>query len=273
MLLADKFTILNHFSCTLSYKFARMTYEKIRELIAPKIMNVAGFEFCNKRSVKGLKRNVSVEVYILLRNAINTIPPYLFEAYLKAFSCGNYAYCYYILEKFICCDESCEKNITDCICQLNRFKSCVPISCVVFFDTCSKAVHSVETCCSPCESPVCLYLPKQVLCFEEFLCFSFCLDELILKKLALATNTDYSRVYIRMIKEYYNNFPALSEEDRVIAYLRIKFFAFNAIAYQVSYITSDIKRDCIGDLLTKIRKCTSGVFFKCFAEAMGLLNK
>lgn len=273
-ILSDKPIIVNHFSCTLSYKFTKMTYEKIRELLSPRLSNLCyGFDFICKKQTKSFKKNVGFEVYILLRNAINTVPPCIFDAYLKAFLCGDYASCYLMLERYFSCEDECERAIIECLQRPDDFKKCVPINCIVFFDTTCD-----DTCCvtvddCPCDKPVCLYLPRQVLCFEEFLCFSFCFDEVILKLLSSVTGCNYANIYFRLLKEYYCAFPMLSEEERIIAFIRIKFFAFNAIAYQISYITTDVKRDYIAKLLLNIKECRNDLFFKSFAVGLGLLNK
>jgi hypothetical protein len=271
--LIDKPIIVNHFSCTLSYKFTRMTYEKIRELISPHLSSFCyGFDFCRK-PVKCFKKNIGFEVYVLLRNAINTVPPCLFDAYLKAFLVGDFSCCYLMLERYFSCDNECEQRILCCLQKPEDFRKCVQVNCIVFFDCISGETYDILVDDCPCEKPVCVYLPRQLLSFEEFLCLSFCVDEAILRLLSKVTGCDYAGIYFKMLKEYYSAFPLLTEEERVISFIRIKFFAFNAIAYQISFITTDKRRECIAKLLMNIKTCRNDLFFRSFAVGLGLLNK
>jgi hypothetical protein len=271
----DKFPVVNHFSMTLSYKFARTTYEKIKELISPRISIFCGIDpfCCNTSPCKGFKKNAGCEIYILLRNAINTVPPCMFIAYLNAFNKGDYVGCYLMLEKYFSCECTRENDIIECLCRLNVFKKCVPITCIVFFDIESAETNVVQVKCAPVLGGVCLYLPRQVLCLGDFLCLSFCLDEYILKQLAIVTKVDYASVYARMLKRYYKAFQLLTEEQRIIEFLRIKFFAFNAIAYQISLITAAEERKSINQFILNFGDSCNDLFFRSFALGIGLLNK
>jgi len=260
------------FSHTCAYKFTLCSYEAILSLLFPRDSRRCKpdnkcFDFYkpSKRS------DVETKVYLLLLHVLKTIPPTVYDLYAKYFYSERYFECFLVLQRIFSPEAELERIIIESIFCKNRCirKKCP--TCICFVDPCTKECSVVEfPTCDP-KSRICLYLPKQILCFEEFLCTSFYLDELILAELDHFTGCEFRQVFTYLLKLYYRNFHKLSYEARIIFFLRIKFFAFNAIGYSISHLCSGPKIQ-IRTLLIETAQCTNDVFYRSYAIGLGLLK-
>lgn len=264
--------ITNYFSNTCAYNFTLASYETIVALLFPKNINFCRPEARGLQFHKSQKHpDLENKIYLLLLHVLKTVPPTVFDIYSKYFYAGKYFECFLVLQRLFSPEAELERIIIDNIFSKNRLirKKCP--TCITFVDPSTKECSIVEfPTCNP-KSRVCLYLPKQVLSFEEFLCTSFYLDEIILGELDVFTGCEFRHVFNYLLKLYYRNFYKLSYEARIIFFLRIKFFAFNAIGYSISHLCSGPKVH-VHTMLIETAQCTNDVFYRSYAVGLGLLK-
>lgn len=268
---SDLCQIVDYFSTTCANKFTFFSYEAIVNLLSPRRPS------CNP-SLLGIqhwkpskKHDIETKIYLLLSHVIKTLPPSVFDIYTKYFYSGKYFECFLVLQRLFSPEAKLERCIIETIlCKNKAIRKRCP-TCISFVDCCTRECSIVEfPNCNP-KSRVCLYLPRQVLNFEEFLCTSFYLDELILAELDLFTGCDFRQVFTYLLKIYYRNFYKLTYEARIIFFLRIKFFAFNAIGYSISHLCSGPKIH-VRNILIETAQCTNDVFYRTYAIGLGLLK-
>lgn len=267
---ADCIWPVNCFSSTCAWRFTELTYHTIKCLVLPKIDHRP---ICDPgmKYVKPKKCDIECEVYLLLLHVISTIPPSAFDLYWDAFHAERYLECFLILQRLCSPEAEIERLIIDMIlCKNYAIRKRCP-TCICFVDPCTKECSIVEfPKCNP-KARICVFLPKLVLCFEEFLCTSFYLDELIIAELDCFTGCKFRAVFHYLLKNYYRCFRKLSYEARILFFLRIKFFAFNAIGYSISHLCSGPKNN-VYKLLIDTAYSSNDVFFRSYAIGLGLLK-
>lgn len=262
-----------HFSRTRAHKFTELTYRTIKSLVLPRIDFSHPIVFGAKAVEKTHKNyEIGFEVYSLLLHVINTINPIAFDVYYNAFYSGRYNECFLILQRLYTVDSELERLITANILFLNRKVRREVVNCVHFVDTYHKDVFAIDLPTLKCEKRIPLYLPKQVLKFEEIVLFSCELDEAIMNDLEYFCPLGLRAIYCTLVKAYYRNFERMTPEQRILGFLRVKFFVFNSVGLTISFLSSGVKQNIL-DLLVRTAKAENEVFFRAYAVALGLLTK
>lgn len=255
----------NYFSTTCAWKFNKMTYEAICRLVTCR----GDFKNGSCHIKPSSKIDVESKVWLLLFHAIKTIPPQLFDLYYSAFHSGNYFECFLILQRLSTCDSEFERLVYERILIRNKDLKGKKITDICFVDPYTMECACIEI--SKCGKRHALYLPSFVLCFEEFLCTSFYMDEMLLCQIDMVTGCHFRRKYNELLAIYFKNFHRLSPEARIIFFLRIKFFAFNAIGYAISHLSSGPKHHVSRSIIEKAFSKESE-FYRCYAVGSGLLK-
>lgn len=253
------------FSLTCASKFLEMTYSELCRLLSfhGDFKNVS----CYIKPSK--KINIESKVYRLLFHAIRAISPLLYDHYYNAFHSGKYFECFLVLQGLCIGDSDLERFVYDAILIKNKNIRRNSINKVCFIDT--KTLHSCCVDLQKCDRGVSFYLPSFVLSFNEFACTSFHMDEMILSQIDMITGCHFRRCYKTLIKSYFMNFHKLNHEDRIIFYLRVKFFAFNSIGYAISHLSTGPVESVYNMLIDKALSENSE-FYKYYAIGSGLLK-
>lgn len=258
------------FSQTRASKFTELTYRTIKNLVLPRIDCLGPIAYGWKK-VERLN-TLEIDIYLLLLHVINTINPIAFDAYYDAFYCGRYFECFLILQRLYCCDSELERLILAHVLLPNRRLCRENLNCICFVDVCSKDVFCLELPCYRADRRVCLQLPKQVLKFEELVLFSFDLDEAIICDLEHFCPLGFRNIYLALVKRFYKVFDKLTYEQRILFFLKIKFFVFNSIGLTISFLNTGVKQSIL-EVMIKIARSENDAFFRAYACALGLLNK
>ena len=259
------------FSSARASKFTELTYRTIKNLVLPRLDFLGPMAYGWKRE-HNKHNNIESEIYILLLHVINTINPIAFDAYYDAFYCGRYYECFLILQRLYCCDSELERLILANVLLPNRRIPRENLNGICFVDVCTKEVFCIELPSFRCDKRVCLQLPRQVLKFEELVLFSFDLDEAILADLEYFCPLGLRHIYCALVKRFHKTFDKLTNEQRILFFLRIKFFVFNSVGLTISFLNTGVKQQIL-DLMIRTAKTENDAFFRAYAVALGLLNK
>lgn len=260
-----------HFSQTGAYRFTELTYRTIKNLVLPRIDFLGPIAFCNKK-MESKNPELGSEVYALLLHAINTISPMAFDAYYDAFQAGKFYECFLILQRLYSVDSDIEKHIMSSVLFRNRKCRREYVNAICFVDVATKDVFCIDIPNLYSAKKCGIYLPRQVLKFEELVQFSFDLDEAIMCDLEYFCPLGLKQIYAELVKRFYKLFDRLPAEQRILQFLRIKFFVFNSIGLSISFLSSGPKQNIL-ELLIRTAKAENDAFFRSYAIALGLLTK
>jgi len=242
-----------------------------KNLVLPRIDFLGPVAFCNKRP-ESKNPELGSEVYSLLLHVLNTVSPVAFDIYYEAFHSGKYYECFLILQRLYSLDSDIEKLIMTNVLFRNRKCRKEYLNSICFVDVATKDVFSIDIP-NLCNVKSCaMYLPRQVLKFEELVQFSFDLDEAIMCDLEYFCPLGLKSIYMELVKRFYKSFDKLPGEQRILHFLRIKFFVFNSIGQSISFLSSGPKQNIL-ELLIRTAKSENDAFFRSYATALGLLSK
>lgn len=263
-------TSFNCFVLTCANKFTELTYLTIKELVMPNInftrILQCGLKFCDRPSA-----NLECEVANLLQSVLSTVPPCIFNRYYDAFQNGNYYECFLLLQRQYSNEAQTERAILDLILRRNRECRRKSITAICFVDPCTRECSVIDLPGCECSKRVCLYLPRQCLRFEEFLCLSFNIDDAIISEIDYFVPFGIRNFYCEIIKKYFKAFRSLSFEGKILTWLRIKFFVFNCIGYSISHLSSGAKTQVL-ELLLKTATSENDAFYLSYARALGIIG-
>lgn len=260
----------NCFTSTCAYKFTEAVYLTIRNLLLPNI-NFCKPTPCGVRFYEKSNSNLESEIAKLLGNILSTVPPEIFHRYYDAFRTGNYYECYLLLQRYFNPESAIERSIIDCIISRNRANRRRNITAICFVDICTKECSVIELPGCVCDDRVCLYLPRQCLKFEEFICLPFSLDEALICEIDYFVPVGFRKFYKDILIRYFKCFRNLTIEQKIVWWLRIKFFVFNSIGYAVSYLSSGAKNNVL-DLLIRTATSENDAFYLSYARCLGIIG-
>jgi len=260
----------NCFSITCAYKLTEAVYLAIKNRLLPNI-NFCRPTPCVVRFYERSNSDLELQIAKLLQSVVSTVPPAIFDRYYNAFNSGNYYECFIILQRFFNTEAELERVITEGILRRNKPNRRRSITAICFVDPCTKECSVIELPGCECANRVCLYLPSQVLKFEEFICLPFSLDEAIICELDYFVPVGFKKFYKEILIKYFKCFRNLTLEQKIIWWLRIKFFVFNSIGYTVSYLSSGAKNQVL-DLLIKTATSENDAFYLSYARSLGIIT-
>lgn len=262
---------VNCFSTTCAYKFTKLSYLAIKELVLPKFDLFRPLD-CGLRFYKKKDCNIECDVYKLLLHVINTISPCVFDEYYEAFYAGNYYKCFLILQRLYSPNAEIERIIIECILRKNRECRRKIITSICFVDPCTRECSVIDLPGCVVEKRVCLYLPRHCVKFEDFICLPFGVDEAIICEIDHFVPCGFKKFYYELVRKYYRYFKTMSVEKKILWWLRIKFFVFNCVGYSISYLSTGSKNQVL-DLLIKTAKSENDAFYLAYARSLGIINK
>jgi hypothetical protein len=263
---------VNMFSETRASKFTELTYKTIKNLVLPKQNLLNPFSRGCKKISNKMSAEIECEVYSLLLHVINTINPIAFDCFYDAFYSGKYLQCFLILQRLHSSESAFERLITTNVLLLNRKIRREVLNSIYFIDVCTKEVFGIDLPSCRSEKRFPLHLPKQVLKFEDLVHFSFDLDEAIIVDIDYFCPLGLKHIYRELIRNFYKVFNRLSYEQKILQFLRIKFFVFNSVGLTISFLSSGVKQNIL-EVLIKSARTENEEFFMAYAVALGLLTK
>jgi len=182
--------VVTEYQCTLSSHFLKKIFECIREMVEPKSCDIPIVKFVrNPRT--GYTQEKGFQIARLLGYAVTLVPVDIFRDYYYAYEHRKYVKCFTMLARLFCCELRYEELVMRLMRRYND--GCAERNCpthFAFFDGDNPVIESfaiarnIEACCklSPCDFTY-FYLPREVLCLDDWLRFSPEFDYFVLEML------------------------------------------------------------------------------------------
>jgi hypothetical protein len=226
--------------------------------------------------------NIRQLIYRYLSYAINLVPADAFHEYYEAFRCGDYLKCYKILSELFSPSLLAEKEI---MLRMNMLNQAVINSghCpthYIFFDIKTSEVFGFPRCCSSStksklQNQVYFFLPKEVLCFDKFLSFSFAFDLNILRQLSgcCEINALY-RCFVFRYNLFVQKSMNMHPSARAAEILKLKYFAFCIISLVFpDHDGASSKLDSVSTYLINMFSNEQIDIAHCLSIGLNILNK
>lgn len=266
---------------TTAYRIVRIVHHCVCELSRNVLLAQAGGRQGQMASSStNASARVNIVSYLQLIRAY--VPPIIFEPYNMALRAGRYADCVALLTSIVSPDVSQSQQLREFIrlknCQFNS--SNLPCG-IAFFDLDARTLAPVNLwvvkVVDGCESDnynMCLFLPKSVLSIDTHLATSLHVDIVIMQTLAFLDDGAFNTIFLEQYRTFKTILFMLSESQRKIYLLRLKYFTFTAIAALVSMVQKNTKFEVSACYtISGVFDSSYDKFFSLFAKCMGITTK
>lgn len=183
--------------------------------------------------------NKKIVIASYLRDALSLAPASIFTPYNEAFSRQQFSKCYFILTEFFCPELKYERRVIETI---NRRNSLLHHHCpthIALFDL-KSSVSEVYAFARNCEEKYTtgnkhyLYLPKEIIVLDEWLCFSLNFDAFLIEFLSNLYGNKYifglKNMFIKQQEILNKNILVMDPYRREAYILKLKLFSFYIVS-------------------------------------------